>query len=46
MILKAGGTLNNSFELNTLAHMTERYPAGSVNFITNKHNIYLVLIFY
>jgi len=33
MIEKCGGTLTSAFELNTLAHMTERYPAGSVPFL-------------
>jgi hypothetical protein len=30
MIDRAGGKLTSAFDLNTLAHMTERYPAGSV----------------
>jgi SpoVK/Ycf46/Vps4 family AAA+-type ATPase len=32
MIKDSGGCLSNTFDLNTLAHVTERYPAGSVNF--------------
>jgi hypothetical protein len=39
MINKAGGKITNNFELNTLAHMTERYPAGSVSFFILYFNI-------
>lgn len=36
MIDRAGGKLTSAFDLNTLAHMTERYPAGSYQFAIQK----------
>jgi len=33
LIKDAGGFIGNRFDLNTLAHVTERYPAGSVKYI-------------
>lgn len=32
MIKNMGGKLSTSFDLNTLAKITDRYPAGCVNF--------------
>ena len=32
MVQKSGGQLSTSFDINTLAWITERYPAGCVNF--------------
>ena len=36
LVESAGGHLTGNFDLNTLAHITERYPAGSFKYVINK----------
>ena len=38
LVQKAGGSLTENFNLNTMAHITERYPTGSVGRSPQPHS--------